>query len=191
MASRDNRGFDRLAWLDRSGSPKGSLPSSGKFVSIRISPDSRKVIATRMDSHTGLASIWIGDLTRGVLTQIEMEQEDYQPAIWSPDGARIAFSTGSMRHPPTLQSMNLSSTGLPEPLLAPGAIQRAEDWSPNGGTILYFASFSESGPGLWALDVKGGSKPRKVLSVPDAVNYTSAQFSPDGHWIAYCGTESM
>ncbi|MBK8725509.1 MAG: serine/threonine-protein kinase [Holophagaceae bacterium] len=189
LASRDNRGLNRLAWFDRSGTQKGALPVTGKFHTLRLSPDALKVVANRKDPRTGISSIWVGDLARGVLTQLELEPEDYQPSVWSPDGARIAFSIGSMRHPPTLHALALNGANTPEPLPAPGGVQFAEDWSPDGRVLLYFSAFSESGPGLWALDIKGDRPPRKVLTVPDAINVTGAQFSPDGRWIAYCGTE--
>ncbi len=189
LASRDNRGLTRLSWFDRSGRPMGSLPSPGKFRSIRISRDSRKLAAERVDPHTGLAGIWIGDLTRDVLTRLELATEDHHRAIWSPDGTQIAFSIGRLGHPPSVHTMALHGASEPDPLTVPGRTQYAEDWSPDGRVILYFAAFSESGPGLWAVDVKGGSPPRKLLSVPEANDFTSAQFSPDGRWIAYCRTE--
>jgi serine/threonine protein kinase/Tol biopolymer transport system component len=189
LASRDNRGLTHLSWFDRSGRSMGSLPSSGKFRSICISRDSRKLAADRVDPHTGLASIWIGDLSRDVLTRLEMATEDHHRAIWSPDGAKIAFSIGTLGHPPIVHTMALQGAGEPSPLAAPGRAQYAEDWSPDGRAMLYFAAFSESGPGLWSVDVQGKSKPRKLLSVPEANDFTSAQFSPDGRWIAYCKTE--
>ncbi len=33
-------------------------------------------------------------------------------------------------------------------------------------------------------------KPRKLVSVGETTELTQAQFSPDGHWIAYCAPES-
>jgi Tol biopolymer transport system component len=130
----------------------------------------------------------IGDLSRGVLTRLDLGSDDYLKAIWSPDGTRIAFAVVSMRHPPALHWLALRGSGSPEPILPPGGAQRAEDWSPDGRFLLYFGgALTPAGSGLWVVNVEGERKPRKLFSqTTDA----QAQFSPDGRWIAYCSPES-
>ena len=190
LASAGKGGMARMAWIDRTGRETGTLASPAAFRSVRLSPDSRKVLVGEIDPRTGMQDIWTGDLSRAVLTRMELGTDDYLPAIWSPDGARIAFSVGSMRHAPSLYALSLHGSGGAEPILPPGGIQRPDDWSPDGRFILYFAARTESGSGLWVLNVEGEPKPRKLVSVPDVTDLTEAQFSPDGRWIAYCAPEA-
>jgi dipeptidyl aminopeptidase/acylaminoacyl peptidase len=82
----------------------------------------------------------------------------------------------------------LRGSGSPEPILPPGGVQRAEDWSPDGRFLLYFGAGTEAGSGLWVVNVEGERKPRKLLS--ETTDPAQAQFSPDGRWIAYCSPES-
>ena len=108
--------------------------------------------------------------------------------IWSPDGTRIAFGLIVECHPPSLYWLALRGSGSPEPILPPGEVQRTEDWSADGRFVLYFGgAVTEAGSGLWVVNLEGERKARKLLSqATDA----QAQFSPDGHWIAYCSPES-
>src|SRR6266536_3810649 len=93
-----------------------------------------------------------------------------------------------MSHPPALQRLALRGSASPEPILPPGEVQRAEDWSPDGRFILYFAGMlTKEGSGLWVVNLEGEPKPRKLLS---QATDSQAQVSPDGLWIAYCSPES-
>ena len=190
LASRGKAGPTRLAWLDRTGRETGSFASPAQFRSVRISPDSRNVLVSGIDLRTGLLNLWAGDLSRDVLTRLDLGTDDYHSGIWSPDGARIVFSVGSMRHAPSLYAVSLRGAGASEPILPPGGIQHPDDWSPDGRSILFFAAQTESGSGLWVLNLQGEPSPRRLVSVSDPTDQTHAQFSPDGRWIAYCAPEA-
>jgi Tol biopolymer transport system component len=190
LATTGKERLARMTWIDRGGRETGSLASPAGFRSVRLSPDSRKVLVGGVDPRTGMQDLWINDLSRDVLERIDLGSDDNLPAVWSPDGSRIAFSIGSMRHAPSLYAFSLRGSGTPEPILPPGGIQRADDWSPDGRFILYFAAQTESGSGLWVLNVEGEPKPRKLVSVSEVTFLTEAQFSPDGRWVAYCAPEA-
>ncbi|HSP95487.1 MAG TPA: protein kinase, partial [Thermoanaerobaculia bacterium] len=190
LASRGGRIPSRLVWIDRAGRETGSVASAGGFESLRLSPDSERIAVARANPRTGLKDLLIGDLARGVLARLDLGSEnDYAQPVWSPDGTRIAFSVGSSGHGPNLHWLALRGSGSPEPIVPPGrGVQRAEDWSPDGHFLLYFGARTEAGSGLWVVNVEGERKPRKLLS--DTTDPAGAQFSPDGHWIAYCSPES-
>jgi Tol biopolymer transport system component len=124
-----------------------------------------------------------------VLTRLDLGSDDYHSGVWSPDGTRIVFSVGSMRHAPSLYALSLRGSGAPEPVLPPGGIQRADDWSPDGRSILYFAAQTDSGTGLWVFSMEGEAKPRRLVPVSEPTDL-QAQFSPDGRWIAYSAPEA-
>jgi Tol biopolymer transport system component len=190
LASRGGRTPARLVWIDRAGRETSSVASAGGFESARLSPDSRRVVVNRANPRTGLKDLLIGDLSRGVLTRLDLDSDDdYAQPVWSPDGTRIAFGVASSGHGPNLHWLALRGPGSPEPILPAGrGVQRAEDWSPDGRFLLYFGARTEAGSGLWVVNVEGERKPRKLLS--DTTDPAHAQFSPDGRWIAYCSPES-
>lgn len=189
LASRGKAGPTRLAWADQAGRETGSLASPDGFESVNLSPDFRGVVISSVNPRTGTGELWIGDLSRGVLSRLDIGSEDYHTAVWSPDGTRLAFSAGSMRHAPSLFALAVHTPGSPQPLLPPQGLQRADDWSRDGRFLLYFAAQTESGSGVWVMNFEGERNPRKLLSVSDPTD-PQAQFSPDGRWIAYCSSEA-
>ncbi len=188
LASRGKAGPTRLAWFDRTGREAGTLATPAGIRSVRLSPDSRRVLVGGIDPRTGMGDLWTGDLSRDVLTRLDLGSDDYLSGVCSPDGTQIVFSVASMRHAPSLYALSLRGSGAPKPVLPPGGIQRADDWSPDGHSILYFAAQPDSGSGLWVFSMEGEPNPRRLVSVSEPTDL-QAQFSPDGRWIAYCAPE--
>jgi len=189
LASRGAASPARMAWFDQAGRETGSVSPAAGFESLRLSPDSRRIVVSRASPRTGLKELLIGDLSRGVLTRLELDSDsDHAKPIWSPDGTRIAFVVRSPSDPRILHWLALRGPASPQPILPPGGVQRTEDWSPDGRFLLYFGVRTEGGSGLWVVNLEGEPKPRKLLSGTTDPAY--AQFSPDGRWIAYCSPES-
>ncbi len=189
LASRSNPGPTRLVWLDRAGRETGSVESPGGFDAVDLSSDSRRFLVSKTIPRTGTHEVWVGDVSRSLLTRLDLGDNDYERAIWSPDANRIALSLGSIRHPPVLSLLSLRGGRAPEEILPAGPIQYAQDWSPDGRFLLY-AIRTGAQTGLWVANAQGERHPRLLLTGAffDVVPY--AQFSPDGRWIAFCLAES-
>jgi eukaryotic-like serine/threonine-protein kinase len=181
----------QLVWLDRGGKPLGSIGSPGYYDTPWLSPDERRVAVTRFDPHQGgVGDIWLIDLLRGTSSRFTFEPADDSGPIWSPDGSRIAYTTG----PPgsrNLYQKPSSGAGSEEVLLKSKEDKITEDWSPDGRFIAY-ARFNLNNPknfnDLWVLPLFGDRKPMPYLQTK--FNEIQARFSPDGRWIAYASDES-
>jgi Tol biopolymer transport system component len=122
------------------------------------------------------------------LSRFTFDAADEIFPVWSPDGARIAFSSNRRTGQ---QNLYLKPTGggeTEELILESGQPKFATDWSPNGHFLLYFSAEQKTGFDIWALAVDGDRKPFPVVQT----NFDErlAQFSPDGNWIAYESNES-
>jgi Tol biopolymer transport system component len=101
---------------------------------------------------------------------------------WSPDGARIAFSSrrGAKED---LYVKSLIGPTSEELLLSLSEPVSALDWSRDDRFVLFM------GPGLnthrktWALPLVGERRPFAVLETPEDMG--QARLSPDGQWLAY------
>jgi dipeptidyl aminopeptidase/acylaminoacyl peptidase len=113
------------------------------------------------------------NLTRGVTDEGTFNSG---PA-WSPDGARIAFSSGARDGAGTaIVVVNVDGSGLRK-LTAGTAVDLNPDWSPDGRTI----AFSRSREEIWVVRADGSSE-RRLDAGPGA---DFPAWSPDGTRIAF------
>ena len=81
----------RLVWVDRAGRLLARFTETGRYGIPGISPDGARVAFAVYDTGINKNQIWIGDVARGTQTSLTAEPGDSAGAIWSPDGASIAF----------------------------------------------------------------------------------------------------
>ncbi len=187
LASRGSPSPARLVWLDRAGRETGSVESPGGFDSVNLSLDPRRFLVAKVNPRTGTHEVWVGDVSRSVLTKLDLGDGEYEQPLWSPDGTRLAMTVGALSHPPVLSLLSLRAGRSPEPIVPSGNNQSAQDWSPDGRFLLY-AIRAGAQAGLWVANADGERKPRPLLT--GVFDPAHAQFSPDGRWIAFCLAES-
>jgi WD40 repeat protein len=179
----------RLQWFDRSGKAADSIGSVAAQTHPRISRDGRQVVFAVLDVQTALLDLWLHDLPRRVSTRFTFEPAVNVFPVWSPDGGRIAFASNRKgRH--NIYQRATSGSGDDEVLLPPAAAFRyPTDWSTDGGLIAFQASSAEGNTGLdvWIFSFTD-RRERPFLAT--SFQEWSAQFSPDGRWIAYTSDES-
>lgn len=184
----------RLTWLDREGKSLGTLAPEGDYTDFRLSPDENRLAASLINPRAGSVDIWLTDIARGSTSRYTSGTLNALP-VWSPDGTRIIYRSVRKGLAEFYQK-SASGAGKDEPVLleerkraviTESTNLEPTDWSPDGRHLLYSTSSSNSELWLLPLSPEGG-KPVRLIDSPG--NLMHANFSPDGHLIAYTSNES-
>jgi Tol biopolymer transport system component len=175
----------QLGWVDRLGTPLGSIGVPGHDVDPALSPDDSRVAVTRFDSLARVSGdIWVIDAARGVGSRLTSHGGHL--SVWSPDGRRIVFNTRRDGVDALYQKV-AGGDGNEELVLAPPTNTWAADWSPDGLLLLFFSKEKESFE-LSALPLAGDRKPVRLRE--SGPYGDRVQIAPNGRWVAYASTES-
>jgi Tol biopolymer transport system component len=173
-----------LTWFDRSGTARGTVgdPDATLF-HPRVSPDGRRVVVGRAVQHN--LDLWLLDGARASRVTFDAAFDSYP--LWSPDGARIVFSS-SRTGPFDLYQKLTSGAGVEERLVASDQIKTPSSWSADGRFLLYQSIDPQTGYDLWVVPMVGDRTASVFLKTP--FRETRGVFSPDGRWVAYQSNES-
>jgi serine/threonine protein kinase len=175
---------DEMEWMDRTGKRIGAVGQPAQMVGARLSPDGKKVLLSIFNLARDASDLWLLDVERGVPSRNTFRPGVSADGIWSPDGSTIAFQSDNRM----IYRRPANRTGNEELLLGEGINNRPLDWSQDGKFIVYETTGGTTGGDLWLLPMEGDHKPIPYLQTP--FNEGDAQFSPDGHWMAYASNES-
>jgi Tol biopolymer transport system component len=179
-----------LVWLDASGRRAGAVGPPDFYGSPALAPDGSRLSVDIYDPSTKTRDIWILDLNRGSRTRFTFDPRDDLDPVWSPDGSRIAW-TSDRKGVTDLYVKSASGTGEDEPLLVSSLPKRTEDWSKDGG-YLVFNQPVEGGPwrSIFALPMGPGAE-RKPFPVPATeLVERQSQLSPNSKFLAYTSNDS-
>ncbi len=181
-------GTFQLTWVDRQGKTVGTLgpPGTDRRVVLSRDRDGRRAVAKDAPYNVP-GDLWMLDLASGRRTRFTFSRNVYSPAVWSPDGARIAYSAGRLGD--TIYEKAASGLGDEQVLLKePGLRHFPTSWSRDGRFLLYHTeNATNTGYDLWALSLSD-RKPHLMLG--EAFNEWAGVFSPDMRWVAYVSLET-
>ncbi len=179
-------GTFQLTWVDRQGKTVGTFGPPGADERVVLSPDGRRAVAKDAPYNVP-GDLWMLDLDSGRRTRFTFSKNVYSPAVWSPDGARIAYSAGRLGE--TIYEKAASGLGDEQVLLKePGLRHFPTSWSRDGRFLLYHTeNAANTGYDLWALSLSD-RKPHLMLG--EAFNEWAGVFSPDMRWVAYVSLET-
>src|SRR4029453_17367532 len=82
----------RLTWRDRTGRVVGTVGEPGRFPTLDLSPDGRR-IAVSLVKGGAASDIWIVDVARGDAVPLTHDRAwEFDPG-WSHDGRRLVFNS--------------------------------------------------------------------------------------------------
>jgi Tol biopolymer transport system component/tRNA A-37 threonylcarbamoyl transferase component Bud32 len=179
-----------LGWFDRKGNRIGSLGDAAQFNRLHFSPD-RKNLAVSMTTGSN-TDIWLYDVARGLPRRFTFDPASELEAAWSSDGRTIVFNSSRRGHF-DLYRKSANGSEAEEPLYIDSLEKYPTSISPDGKFLLYYTfGDPKTGSDLWILPdplgPPGTAKPYSLLQ--SLSNETNAQFSLDGHWIAYDSNET-
>jgi len=133
--------------------------------------------------------LWLIDLARGAESRFTFgPQIDLSP-VWSPDSARVAFSSKSDTNRLEFQVFERAAAGgaNPRPLFKSDDSAHPEDWSPDGRFLVY-----STNPPAYNNDLKllRLSDLRTTALVASRFSEYEGRVSPDGRWLAYTSEET-
>ncbi len=179
-------GTFQLTWVDRQGKTLGTFGPPGTDRRVVLSPDGRRAVEKDAPYNVP-GDLWMLDPASGRRTRFTFDKDVYSPAVWAPDGARIAYSAGRLGD--TIYEKAVSGLGDPQVLIKePGLRHYPTSWSSDGRFLLYHTENApQTGYDLWALSL---SDRRPHLMLGEASNDWAGVFSPDMRWIAYASLET-
>ena len=181
----------KLVLVTRDGKEQPLVAPVRAYVNPRMSPDGRKLAITIEDQED---QIWLYDLSRDTLTRLTFEGMLNNPAVWTPDGKRIAFA--SNKDGPTNIFWELADgSGGMERLTTSDHTQLPRSFSPDGQLLAFMEVNQTTGYDISVLQMgnssKGSGQSRGLLPfLRTSFNESVPAFSPDGHWLAYVSDES-
>ena len=174
------------------GDPYPITQGSTGEVDFDVRPDGSKVAYRTV--RAGRSELWERTINEGQ-ERLLLASADWRFAkpLWSPDGARLAFS----RYPPTrdhtaaVAVLNTDGSGQ-RVVTLPGRVEmQGSDWSKDGQAILGSCRFSQSERYSTCLVPVSNSDRVRVIASDPKRNLYNQRFSPDQRWITFLAHDLM
>jgi eukaryotic-like serine/threonine-protein kinase len=177
----------QLTWFDRDGKRIKTLGEPADLFFPALSPDGKRVVAP-LSGPGGKSSLWMLDVTRGVLSRFSFSDFSDSVPVWSPDGKEVAYESNRGGN---LEIFIKPASGVEseKPLVTGEGESMPTDWSRDGRYIAYQTQSQKTKKfDIWILPMTGDRKPYPFIATE--ANEWGGTFSPDGRWLAYISDES-
>jgi len=175
----------QLTWFGRDGHVINTELARADYIDLRLSPDERRLMVSKVDPGAFTGDLWLYELSRGSETRFTFDPASDVAPIWSPDGRQIIFRS-DRKGGNNLFRKAVTGAG-PEEYLGPTEAVSPTDWSRDGQLVIFHTNLATKYEiKVWRAD--GTREPVSFSSSP----YTEmhGRFSPDSRFIAYTSTGS-
>jgi eukaryotic-like serine/threonine-protein kinase len=178
----------KLVLHSREGKEIGQVGSPNQFAGVSLSPDGRRAATSLADSYGRNRDIWVFDLARGTSSRVTVDGIGAATPIWNGSGTKLTYWDAERGSGIYVKSPDeLGSSDLVESV----TMAQPDSISPDGKLLAYSNFAAGKGPRIWIHQFepeKSGTKDYPLLGTN--ANEYQAQFSPDGHWLAYTSSET-
>ena len=177
--------WQQVQWVDRSGKLLQAIGEPLNHLGQgALSPDGR-TIALGQITH-GLSHLWMMEVARGTLTRIT---SDANRPVWSPDGTRLAFTSGQQDGLLQVYWQRVGDSDAPQLLFKSSEAQNLLDWSSDDQHLLISSQSPTTARDLWSVRVDGNNRTATPF-VQTPAEERAGVFSPDSKWVAYESDET-
>jgi serine/threonine-protein kinase len=176
-------------WVDRDGEGSTLWGDAGTYAEPRVSPDGTKAVFMVLAGRNW--DLWTYDMQRDVSTRLTFDAAADGPAVWSPDGEEVIFSSSSNGADDLYRRRSDGSGEIERITSDPDVTLYVSDWSRDGRYVLVTSQSATAGAGagIGYLDLEGDGTVQTFLP-PSPSRLSEAMFSPNGRWVAYQSDES-
>ena len=177
---------NEMTWFNRAGQKLGTVGQPDAHSTPALSPDgSGLAVAVGAMFRT---DIWVYDLKRGTGSRLTSNTAGDANPVWSADGTRILFSSNRDGQYDIYQ-IAANGLGSTQPVFqSKDRVKYLDDLSADGRYAVYDTGGGITATALWAVPLLGDRKP--FAFVQGGFTAGSAQFSPNGRYVAYNSNET-
>ncbi len=179
-------------WLNRDSEATPLLPEPRTYVETRVSPDGGRLAMTELSGDNW--DVWVYDLARGTRTRLTFGDGIEGPAVWSPDGSELIYSSDEDGSDDLFRKPS-DGSGEAVQITHEDLQVFVSDWSSDGRYVLALRIGQadedlgwQNGADIGFIDLEGEGAFEPFLATGFAESEGS--FSPDGRWVAYQSNES-
>ena len=178
-------GLSEIVVHDRNGRVTETHAGANRYRILDISPDD-KTLAVAISEHFEEGDIWLVQLEGGTKSRFTFTNSGALTGAFSPDGTRLATSTGFYGQTIAIHLRSLVSNDV-QKILDARAACIVTGWSRDGRYLVVDTQDSKTGFDVQKIDVATKAITPVVQGPADEV---APSLSPDGKWLAFVSMES-